>query len=186
MLNVNIPKNWMWYHSSYNNKFDYVFLLLRLFVHSALKSDTMEISRPIFINDQVHTNATMHKQYISYLCSMPLHQHCWNSCFPLRYLRNQRLYIINVRRHFDWNAGCFCGIEMKEEEIKRTHNQQQQQQQQRLVFFRYTHQNFSDNNYHLVVCVVLFYSSTSQQIHIHILTRFVVALLVRNAHNFTA
>lgn len=66
------------------------------------------------------TNATMHTinvQYISHLCSMPLHQHCWNSCFfPLRYLWNQHFYIINVRRrHFESNTGCFCAIEMKEE-----------------------------------------------------------------------
>lgn len=46
----------------------------------------------------------------------------------LRYLWNQHFYIINVRRHFDWNTG-FCAIEMRREKEEkntcalRTHKQ---------------------------------------------------------------
>lgn len=165
-----------------------------LFVYSKLKSDTMEIAAAI-LSMIKSTNATMHTinvQYISYLCSMPLHQHCWNSCvFPLRYLWNQHFYIINVRRrHFEWNTGCFCAIEMKEENTcAHTNNignniSRSTSTTIKFCFYKYTHQNFSDYNYHLVVYVVLVAWFVDQPANIF--THFVdVALLVRNAHDFT-
>lgn len=56
--------------------------------------------------------------------------------FPwLRYLWNQHFYIINVRRHFDWNTGCFCAIETRRKRSRRkTHKQSSYNNAIRLCF----------------------------------------------------